>query len=53
LGTWLPYTTIQHGFFLPEKAYLFIADLEKDMLDYYNRWRTKPFEDKRNQEIDI
>jgi hypothetical protein len=44
LGTWLPYTTIQKGFFLPEKAYLFCADVEPDMLNYYNKWRTKPFE---------
>lgn len=43
LGTWLPYTTIQDGFFLPDKAYLFTADLQQGFIDYYNKWRTTPF----------
>ncbi len=43
LVTWLPYTKVQDGFFLPEKAYLFIADVQDDMAEYYNKWRTEPF----------
>jgi len=43
LGTWLPYTTVQDGFFLPEKAYKFVADLQPNFVEYYNKWRTSPF----------
>jgi len=42
LATWLPYTNVQDGFILPEKAYLFTADVEEKMLEYYNNWRSKP-----------
>lgn len=43
LATWLPYTKVQDGILLPEKAYMFVADLQEDMIDYYNKWRTEPF----------
>jgi hypothetical protein len=45
LGTWLPYTNVQDGFFLPEKAYLFAADVQPEFIQYYNKWRTEPFKD--------
>jgi hypothetical protein len=48
LVTWLPYTKVQDGFFLPEKAYLFIADVQDDMAEYYNKWRTEPFVPNKN-----
>lgn len=43
LGTWMPHTTIQEGFFLSERCFLFYADPEENMLNYYNKWRTTPF----------
>ncbi len=43
LATWLPYTKVQDGILLPEKAYMFVTDLQGDMIDYYNKWRTEPF----------
>lgn len=43
LATWLPYTKVQNGILLPEKAYMFAADLQEDMINYYNKWRTEPF----------
>lgn len=48
LVTWLPYTKVQEGFFLPEKAYLFTADVQDDMAEYYNKWRTEPFSANKN-----
>lgn len=49
LGTWMPHTTVQEGFFLPNKAFIFVADPEKEMLNYYNKWRTDPFAKEQSQ----
>jgi len=38
LITWMPYTTINKGFVLPEEQIWFVADVSHDMVDYYNKW---------------
>jgi hypothetical protein len=39
LLTWLPYTTAKKGMHLPKSEVWFVADLEKDMIEYYENWK--------------
>lgn len=38
LVTWMPYTKIKDGFFLPDNEVWFVAEPSNDMVDYYNKW---------------
>lgn len=39
LVTWMPYTAIKDGFFLPESEVWFTAPLANDMEEYYSKWK--------------
>lgn len=38
LVTWMPYTTVREGFEIQKSDVLFVANVTKDMSDYYEKW---------------